>query len=180
MSNGLTPAVISKLPLGLLGFFGIKNGGQYPQSIVPTIAPTLEMGGILAANYNENVSVPCIAALGFVTGNILASGIAAVVPASELWWVSALSFQSFTGAGDAMTYSVELRGTQAGSASQWHRALSGEFTQAANLNRILPGVHTEGFWAQPGDTFGVWFSAATNASGNAQVSLQLKLSRFTF
>lgn len=176
----LTPAVVSKLPLGLLGFFGIKNGGQYPQSLVPTIAPTLDMAGILVANYNENLSVPVAAAIGFQTANILASGLPAIVPASELWWVSALSVQSFTGVGDSMTYSVELRGTQAGSASQWHRALSAEITQAASLNRLLPGVHVGGFWAQPGDTFGCWFSAATNASGTATASIQLKVTRFPF
>ena len=174
----LSPAVVSKVPAGLLGFFGIKNGGQYPQSVVPTIAPVLDLAGILAANYNENFSVPCIAALGFVTGNVLATGLPAVVPASELWWVSALSQNSFTGVGDAMTWSVEARGTQAGSASVWHRCLSNEFTQAASLNRILPAEG--GVWLQPGDTIGCWFSAATNASGNAQVSIQLKVTRFPF
>lgn len=176
----LTPAVVSKVPAGLLGFFGIKNGGQYPQSVVPTIAPTLELAGILVANYNENISVPLIAALGFVTGNVLATGLPAVVPASELWYVSALSIQSFTGAGDSMTYSVEIRNSQAGSASQWHRCVSPEYSQAANLNRILPGLALDGFWMQPGDTVGAWFSAATNASGTAQASVQIKLTRFPF
>ncbi|HEY3496419.1 MAG TPA: hypothetical protein VGK73_17085, partial [Polyangiaceae bacterium] len=108
----LSPAVLSKLPLGLLGFFGIKNGGQYPQSLGQTVLPTLELGKMLAANYNENFSVPCVAALGFVTGNVLATGLPAVVPGSELWWVNCISQNSFTGAGDSMTWSVEARGTQ--------------------------------------------------------------------
>jgi hypothetical protein len=175
----LTPAVISKVPAGLLGFFGIKNGGQYPQSIVPTIAPTLDLSGILAANYNENFAVPCVAALGFVTANILASGLPAVVPSGELWLVTALSVQSFTGVGDSMTYSIEIRGTQNGSASAWHRALSPEYTQGASLTRTLIGT-LDPVWLQPGDTLGCWFSAATNASGTAQASLQVKASRFPF
>jgi hypothetical protein len=177
VNGALSPAVISKLPIGLLGFFGIKNGGQYPQSIVPTIAPTLELAGILAANYNENFSVPCIAALGFVTGNILATGLPAVVPAGELWLVTEFSLNSFTGVGDSMTWAAEARGTQNGSASVWHRSMSPEYSQAASLNRVLAGRHAP-LWLQPGDTLGCWFSAATNASGTAQVSLQVKVTRF--
>jgi hypothetical protein len=176
--SALSPAVISKLPIGLLGFFGIKNGGQYPQSIVPAIQPTLELGPILAANYNESIAVPCTAALGFVTGNILASGLAAVVPASELWWVSAVSVQTFTGAGDSFTGALELRAQQTGGASVWHRALSPEYTQGASLTRTLPGSQPDGFWAQPGDTFGVWYSAVTNATGTATMSVQLRITRF--
>ena len=173
----LSPAVISKLPIGLLGFFGIKNGGEYPRSIVPTIAPTLELAGILAANYNENISVPCIAALGFVTGNVLATGLPAVVPAGELWLVTEFSVNAFTGVGDSMTFAAEVRGTQNGSASVWHRSASPEYTQGASLNRVLPGRH-DPFWLNAGDTIGAWFSAATNASGTAQASMQIKLTRF--
>lgn len=176
----LTPAVISKLPLGLLGFFGIKNGGQYPQTIAEVIAPTLEMDGMLAANYRELIAVSPIAALGFVTANIGASGLPAVVPASELWWVQAVSVLAFTGAGDSFTGTIELRNTQSGSASQWHRALSSPITQGANLSTLHPGTHVDGFWASPGDTFGIWYAAATNASGTAQMSINLSLTRFPF
>lgn len=174
----LSPAVISKLPIGLLGFFGIKNGGQYPQSIVPAIQPTLELAGILAANYNESITVAPIAALGFVTANIGASGLPAVVPAAELWWVSSLSAFAFTGVGDSITGTVEVRGLQSGSASVWHRAVTSEFTQGASLSKLHPTTAPEGFWMQPGDTVGVWFSAVTNASGTAQVSVQLRITRF--
>jgi hypothetical protein len=174
----LSPAVISKLPIGLLGFFGIKNGGQYPSSIGQVIEPNLDLGGILAANYNEKLAVSPIAALGFVTGNFLASGLPAVVPAAELWWVSACSLQTFTGVGDSFTGALELRANQTGGASVWHRALSAEFTQGASLTRTLPGIHTDGFWAGPGDTFGIWYSAVTNASGTAQTSVQLQITRF--
>lgn len=176
----LTPAVLSKLPLGLLGFFGIKNGGKYPQYIVPEIQPTLELADILAVNYNEMVAIPCLAALGFVTGNILATGLPAVVPASEVWFVSSLTVLTFTGVGDSMTGTVEVRNTQTGSASAWHRALTMEFTQAASLTKLHPSVMTDGFWAQPGDTFGTHFSAFVNASGTATASIQAKFTRFPF
>lgn len=31
-------------PLGLLDHFAIKNGGEYPQDLIPTLQPTMEMG----------------------------------------------------------------------------------------------------------------------------------------
>lgn len=31
-------------PLGLLDHFAIKNGGEYPQDLVPTLQPTLDLG----------------------------------------------------------------------------------------------------------------------------------------
>ena len=176
----LSPAVISKVPGGLLGFFGIKNGGQYPQSIAAFIQPTLELGPMLAANYHENLATSPIAAVGFVTTTFTVGGLAAVVPASEIWWVSALSIQTFTGVGDAITGSAEIRSTQTGGASVWHRAVSPEFTQGASLTRTLPGLLGDGIWCTPGDTFGFWYSAVTNASGTAQTSMQLKVTRFPF
>ena len=176
----LSPAVISKLPLGLLGFFGIKNGGQYPQSIGDTIVPTLGMGDMLAANYRELVTVAPIAALGFVTANLSGGALPAVVPASELWWVQSVSVMSFTGVGDSISGSMEARNNQTGGASVWHRALSPLITQAASLTALHPGTHTDGLWLSPGDTIGFWYAAVTNASGTAQMSGQLSIVRFPF
>lgn len=176
----LTPAVISKLPLGLLGFFGIKNGGQYPQSIGEVIVPTLGMADMLAANYRELVTVAPIAALGFVTANLSGGAVPAVVPAGELWWVSAVSVFSFTGAGDSISGSLEVRNNQTGSPSVWHRALSPLITQAASITALHPGTHIDGLWLSPGDTIGFWYAAVTNATGTAQMSAQLAITRFPF
>ena len=176
--NGLTPAVISKLPLGLLGFFGIKNGGQYPQSINPTIAPTLDMAPILSANYRELVFVAPIAALGFVTANLNGGALPGAVPAGELWYVQAASVFAFTGVGDAITGTLEVRNSTTGLASAWHRALSSVITVGASTTQLHPGISD--VWLTPGDTIGFWYSAATNASGTAQMSAQLAINRFPF
>ena len=175
----LTPAVISKLPLGLLGFFGIKNGGQYPQSIVPDIQPVLDLADQLAANYRELVFVAPIAALGFVTANLNGSAATpGAVPAGELWFVQAASVFAFTGVGDSFTGTLEVRNSTTGLASAWHRALSNTITLAASTTQLHPGI--SGVWLSPGDTIGFWYSAATNASGTAQMSAQLSIVRFPF
>lgn len=43
MNGPLTPPPINKLPLGLLGFLGIKNGGRYPQSLQADLQPSFEL-----------------------------------------------------------------------------------------------------------------------------------------
>jgi hypothetical protein len=173
----LVPRGLSKLPLGLLGFFGIKNGGDYPQAVRADIQPVLDLAQMFAINYRELLSYAPVAALGFVSANSV-TGVSPTVPAGEVWFISAVSVQTFTGVGDSITGSVELRGQQSGGASNWHRALSAEFTQGASLTRTLPGIHTDGLWAAPGDTIGVWYSAVTNASGTATASVQLAITRF--
>lgn len=174
----LTPAVISKLPLGLLGFFGIKNGGQYPQTLGDTILPTLDMAPVLAANYRELVFVAPIAALGFVTANLNGGALPGAVPAGELWFVQAASVFAFTGVGDSFTGTLEVRNSTTGLASAWHRALSSPITLAASTTQLHPGI--SGVWLSPGDTIGFWYSASTNASGTAQMSAQLAIVRFPF
>lgn len=178
----LSPAVLSKLPLGLLGFFGIKNGGQYPQSLGTVISPTLEQLPILAANYHLNFAMSSTAPIvGFTAATNLSTGFPSVVPSGELWYVSALSFRIFTGAGDSITVTPQVRGQQASApaGNTWDLATGPMTTQAASLNTLHPGSRS-GFWLAPGDTFGIWCTALVNASGNTQVSQQVQVSVFPF
>lgn len=172
----LTPAVVSKLPLGLLGFFGIKNGGQYPQSIAPQFMPTLELMGLLGANYHENVgSAPLVpSVVGFNQTTI-------TVPASEIWLVHSISAFEFTGPGDSYTEgSLVARSTQTGTGSNFHRALSDTFSMpAGNASRVSPG-RPGPFWLAPGDQVGAFFLGIVNASTTCQMSPQIEFTRFPF
>lgn len=181
----LTPAVISKLPLGLLGFFGIKNGGQYPQSLAPFIQPTMRMEGILQANYHDNVGSTTgaggITATGFkqLLDTLPGSGLPLIVPAGELWFVKDVTAVAFTGAGDSFTGSLVVRNTQTGVGSNFHRAVSAEIVQAASQFRQLPGVLTD-FWLQPGDQIGAWITAFVNASTTASLGWNFQRTVFPF
>lgn len=39
-------SAISRIPLGLLGFLGIKNGGEYPQRLINLLAPVWDLSSL--------------------------------------------------------------------------------------------------------------------------------------
>jgi hypothetical protein len=181
MTNGtrLTPAVLSKLPLGLLGFFGIKNGGQYPQTLGQTISPDIDVMDLLAVNYRELLAMSVTpAGLGFTQQVNLSTALAGGVPTNEVWLINAYSVNLFTGAGDSITCSTEVRNFQSGMASNWHRAMSDQFTQGAGLNTMRQCAISGSPWLAPGDIFGVWVSALVNASGTVTVSSNISVTKF--
>lgn len=175
----LTPPVISKLPLGLLGFFGIKNGGQYPQTLGNQISPTLEQLGILAANYHTNhayIATPTAA--GWFQATVAIAGVPQRVPAGELWYISSCSMHLSSGAGDALVATPAVRGTQYGLAAAFYRSLAPPFTLGANENIMRPCDQFE-FWMEPNDELGFWAASCTSVTGLV-VNIQVKVTRFPF
>lgn len=89
------PPPINKLPLGLLSFLGIKNGGQYPQHLQADLGASFELldwylqTNSISANLNANVT-----AVGFNAGWY-------TVPTGETWAVLAaqVNSQAVLGAG---------------------------------------------------------------------------------
>lgn len=95
----LGPTPLNSIPGGLLDFFQIKNGGQYPQHLVPVLAPTLELmdwyvnakkipiaatgnagtGGSFGAGMSNFV--------GLAGGGLPAPSITWEVPQDEVWVV---------------------------------------------------------------------------------------------
>jgi hypothetical protein len=77
---------ISTLPLGLLGLFGIKTDGSYPDQIGTTISPTLEQLNFLLNNCQqrviESVNVTVIGFTPYV----------AAVPSGKCWLVRNATF----------------------------------------------------------------------------------------
>lgn len=177
----LVPRGLSKLPLGLLGFFGIKNGGQYPQSLGDIILPQLDMAGLFQAAYAERavVSVSAGFATGFVQGTILATGLAAAVPAGETWCLWADSFGIFTGAGDAFLGGPAIKSFQTGSGSSWTRMLRDPLSQAASLTTLQTTI-VQGLplWLSPGDQLGINVQSFTNASATLTVTQHIGFLRF--
>ena len=178
----LTPPVISKLPLGLLGFFGIKNGGQYPQTLGTSIAPTLELAELLAANYHSNlVYIAAPTLVGFAQATSAIAGIPQAVPDNEIWYISSCSMHLTTGAGDAYNATPVVRGFQANGASAWYRVLAQSFTIGASTNIMYPCPFTENGsrWLAPGDIFGFWGNSITLAT-NIAINIQVAVTRFPF
>lgn len=85
---------ISRIPQGILGFLGIKNGGRNPRYLVDQLAPTWDMTSLYlenAAQYQSTVST--LNATGYLA---LFSA-----PPGELWLVTDYSVDLATGAGEA-------------------------------------------------------------------------------
>lgn len=102
MRSDLPSPPINLIPSGLLDFFGIKNGGEYPQSLSNQLQPVLEMmRWYVAANALEVGSVsPAFQLLApeattskFITAtqptNIcgLVTPLRCIVPNNEFWYI---------------------------------------------------------------------------------------------
>lgn len=86
----LSAPVINRQPVGLLDFFGLKNGGQYPQSLGTTLAPTIDLLRLYEADTEEFISDGVSVAAGGALGDFDFGAVAArpgIVPQNELWHV---------------------------------------------------------------------------------------------
>lgn len=76
--NGRPPP-INRLPVGLLGFLGIKNGGAYPQALGADLAGTFELQNWYMQTNSQSIQL---------NGNVSALGFNAnwwTVPNGETW-----------------------------------------------------------------------------------------------
>jgi hypothetical protein len=101
----LTPATISRLPLGLLDFLGIKSGGTYPRDLSTTLASTWDMLDLLAANHHSDIrnDTP-------VNAPNLITPIPLVVPQTEVWYVPFFTVSATTIAAEAINGTVGVVG----------------------------------------------------------------------
>ena len=92
----LTPPVINRQPVGLLDFFGLKNGGQYPQQLATTLAPTIDLLRLYEADVEEFISDGVSVAAGGALGDFDFGGASSrpgIVPQNELWHIHHFALQ---------------------------------------------------------------------------------------
>lgn len=126
---------ISKLPLGLLGYLGIKNGGQYPRALGGTYDPSFDMLPIIVGSNFEELNfglgaVPAVANAGSYSTPLQ-------VPQTEAWYVTMLCHRITTGVGEAWNGYLALRRFPTSSPNVVH-ALSDVFP--ASLGASLTGI----------------------------------------
>ena len=93
------PAVLSKIPAGLLGFLGIKNGGEYPQQLLRELVPTWDVASLyygFSFNYGQVIS----------NFNAPGANNCAVPPVGEVWAIHDCSCAITAGAGEAATVAL--------------------------------------------------------------------------
>jgi hypothetical protein len=160
-SSILTNPSVSKLPYGLLGFLGIKNGGQYPGFLGDTIQPIInyELMQLYLSTWGEEFH--------FASGGVAAGAgafqtfnTALTVPLGEVWYVGLLSVRIQTGAGEALTANLAVRRPNAAATSN-HVALGISTTVGAS--QFFDLTMDRPFFAGNGDEIGLWLSALTGA-----------------
>jgi hypothetical protein len=156
---------INRLPLGLLGFLGIKNGGRYPQELSDTLAPTWDLSDIyLNANAENRVDVLAIAALG--------SQAFFTVPAGEAWYVIIASAATGT-LGAGVTIELGLQTTDA--AALVTTALT-QMSGARTVGQRCAVALERGIYLPPGSTFGI--NCTQLVAGPVNVTLATRFARF--
>lgn len=157
----LSNATVSKLPYGLLGLLGIKNGGRYPGYLGDTILPVWDdnLMQCLCATWGEEIHYAAgTTAAG--PGAFQGFNTALTVPLGEVWYVGLLSVRILTSVGETITTNIAIRRPNA-SATTIHIALSDPVSVVASQFADLRCPRA--FYAGNGDEIGMWIQAASGA-----------------
>lgn len=157
---------INRLPLGILGFLGIKNGGRYPEELPSVLSPTWDFAEqYLATNSEVASNVLAIAAVGYQAFF--------TVPNGELWYVRGLSFATGT-LGAGVTLQLGIAWTDPSSTvTVGLRDPSDAQTTGARALVCLP----ETWIATPGSTIGLVCTRL--AAGPVNVTGAVRFARMT-
>jgi len=167
----LTRPVFSKLPLGLLGFLGIKTGGQYPQFLGDSINPSWDMLEILSGVHIESGATVAAAPAAATFGSYH------VVPQQEVWYVRHYSARATTAAGEALAWNLAMQTPASGSALPVTHMLSNQTTNGASvtIGQFAP-ANAMPLFVGPGTIFGVWTNTITGAP---TITTSMLLNRFS-
>jgi len=138
----LSPPRLNKIPNGLLGFLGIKNGGHNPEELAPQLSAGFELFHWYTQTNREFFRTAInLTALGQTTFF--------TVPAGEWWYVLHASLvTSVLGAGQTLQAAIGFTDAP---------GLRTIIVQNPPPSRTVGQVFTcnaSGFWVGPGDTIG--------------------------
>jgi len=160
------PSQINKLPLGLLGFLGIKNGGEYPHELPRVLQGVWDLTDLYTFNaaeidnQNQNTSV-----LGNVT--------LTTVPNGECWLI--LQQSATTGdltAGQTMEFCTNWT-----DAAQLVNIETSPMVGSRTVGARAIAVLARPYIATPGSRMGV--TVTQIAAGPINCRLKTRFARFT-
>jgi hypothetical protein len=157
--------VVNRLPLGLLSFLGIQNGGKYPDTLLSALAPVLDLGDQYVNTNREYLTAS-------VAVNALASSTFHTVPTGQWWYVSHSSlFTATLGAGQAYGGVLSLLDA----AGIVTTMLSGSVPAVSGAGAVFVN-QARNFWAGPGERIGVYTTHL--AAGPVNTGVSLAFARF--
>lgn len=151
-----TKPVVQRIPNGLLGWFGIKNGGVNPTDVSATLDPSIDMlewyllGDVETAQVTFSTN-----ALGFNSG--------VQVPAGEWWYLHSASVLVTVPAAGNITVACGTSFQGAGGGSNAHRF--GDFINSSNPTDTMLAVYNGGIFLPPGARVGMYLTRNTGLAG---------------
>lgn len=187
-------AVINRIPPGLLGFLGLKSGGQNPRDIGNVIAPVFDLlRWYLIGEAVEVSSAPVafqlVANEGSTTHQITATtppNIAGLVtagqlevPNNELWYVDRWSVNWVLNAQAGASINVAMITTPPGqsSSARMPATLGGWSTSDAAIARAGHVAMTAPIWLKPGTTMALLNEGYIDGGAGVNVNTQMRITR---
>lgn len=153
---------VTAYPVGLTDLLKVRDLGQLPANISPSVALVLDALDFYANNGREGI-VESIASGTVVTGLNPTITAAFAVPQNEIWYVQAFTVAMVLGAGGSV--SLAPCATVPGNFNiQYGTYASG------GANEFLSAFSERPFWALAGTRFGAFAQRAT-LPGNLSVAL---------
>jgi len=186
-------ALLSIIPPGLLSFFGIKNGGQFPQALSTNLAPVIDMyehyaaGAAIATAITFTVP-PTNAGNGNIVGPWgpieIANGISTQVPNNEFWFVLDSSIRVVFTGGDATEEGDFILGwSPTGITTNFFGFPYGEragfqVQGAGANNRAGFRAQVRPVWVPPGSVI-QYFQMGSISAATLNITAALRFARFT-
>lgn len=142
--NPLTPPSINRIPGGLLGFLGIKNGGRNPDALAGYVQGCMDLTDwYLQTNRLYMRTGINIAALNFTNFY--------TAPPGEFWYIQHASFiTSVLGAGQTIQAVPCVQ-----DASGLRQVAVADTPAAATVGAVF-SVQARDFWVMPGESLGIY------------------------
>lgn len=145
--------VIQRVPPGLLGYFGIKNGGMNPTNVSNTLLPQLDM-----LDWYMMGSVSGLSTGGLV--NAIGLTTYFTVPDGEYWYVHGVTARATVAAAGR----VRMRAAAAiPFVSTLNIYQAGPLAESSVATDDVTSTIQESFWAPPGARFGLYVEGFTGA-----------------
>lgn len=159
-------AKLNRIPWGLLGFLGIKNGGRYPEELSAVLLPTWDLLELYTVA-NRTVTTPRNA-----TVNAVGYQAYETVPNGQIWYATQMSANAATlTAGQALQFCLASTDAAATSTVALDNP-NGGYVAGERPTATL----TRSVWFAPGDTIGIIVSRIT--AGPISVSFNARIAVF--
>lgn len=161
----MSAPAVNRLPLGLLSFLGIQNGGKYPDQLLPALAPVLDLGGHYVNTNREYVTSGPVAIAALNATQIF------TVPNGQWWYVPVASIVTGT-LGAGVTFGASIQMTDA--AQQVNLILSQPVAPKTVGAQFY--AQARDFWIGPGERLGIYTSELV--AGPVNVVMCAAIARF--